>query len=330
MNNGRSTQNRRTTAGWRATLLVALFLVLGARFLAPAAAQGQEPDLDTYTGWVRAAYAAAQRNDRLGLEEEAGRLVATTSVRLPGGARVPVDNSWLRQALRGSEPDLAPIAARLGAIIDALAQPDSAAPADALERLRQILDRPPFTRAESESALAAWWRAFWDWVVRVLERLLRPVGTIGPTTGNVLAWVIAGIGAVLLLGVLGYLLLGLRRSLVAEARLADADPEARLTARTAIEQASDLARTGDYRTAVRYLYLSALLWLDEQDLLRYDRALTNREYLERARDNPALHTRLAPIVETFDRVWYGHMALDAGSFAAYRAQIEALREVSSA
>jgi hypothetical protein len=327
MNNGRSTQNRRTTAGWRATLLVVV-LVLCSLLSVPAAAQGQEPDLDTYTGWVRAAYAAAQRNDRLGLEEEAGRLVATTSVRLPGGARMPVDNSWLRVALREPEPDLALIAARLGAIIDALAQPESAAPADALERLRQILDRPPFTRAESESALAAWWRAFWDWVVRVLERLFRPVGTIAPTTGNVLAWVIASIGAVLLLGVLGYLLLGLRRTLVAEARLADADPEARLTARTAIEQASDLARSGDYRTAVRYLYLSALLWLDEQDLLRYDRALTNREYLERARNNPALHTRLAPIVETFDRVWYGHTALDAASFAAYRAQIEALREVS--
>jgi hypothetical protein len=79
---------------------------------------------------------------------------------------------------------------------------------------------------------------------------------------------------------------------------------------------------------VRYLYLSALLWLDERDHLRYDRALTNREYLERVRNNPALRTRLAPVIETFDRVWYGHAALDAQAFAAYQEQIEALRKES--
>ena len=76
---------------------------------------------------------------------------------------------------------------------------------------------------------------------------------------------------------------------------------------------------------MRYLYISALLWLDERDILRYDRALTNREYLERVRDNPALRARMAPIVETFDRVWYGHLPIDAESFAAYQQQIEALR-----
>ena len=104
------------------------------------------------------------------------------------------------------------------------------------------------------------------------------------------------------------------------ARAAEDDPAAGLTARTALDQAGEIARGGDYRTAMRYLYISALLWLDERNLLRYDRALTNREYLEHLRDNAALRERLRPVVETFDRVWYGHLPLDADSFAAYRAQ----------
>src|SRR5436853_5370071 len=97
---------------------------------APARAQAPEPDLATYTDWVREAFAAAQRSDRLGLEQVAGQLIAVRAVRLPAGTRVAVDNSWLRDALQQADPDLPMIALRLGAIIDALAQPDSTAPAD--------------------------------------------------------------------------------------------------------------------------------------------------------------------------------------------------------
>ncbi|HEU5101223.1 MAG TPA: DUF4129 domain-containing protein [Roseiflexaceae bacterium] len=293
-------------------------------FAAPVAAQVQSPDLETYSGWVREAFAAAQRSDRLGLEDAAARLVATTSVRLPDDATIAVDNGWLRDALRETEPDLPAIAERLGAIIDALAQPPSAAPADARERLRQMLDQPPFKRPDPPQA-PAWLRDLTDWLVRILERLFEPLGRISPTGGRTVAWAIASVGALLLIGVLVYLLRGLRRGLVSSARADEDDPEANLTAKTALDQAGGLARGGNYRTAVRYLYLSALLWLDERDILRYDRALTNHEYLERVRDNPALRERMAPIVETFDRVWYGHLPIDAEAFAVYERQVEELR-----
>jgi hypothetical protein len=302
-----------------------LFFVLCSLFYPTASAQEQQPDLPAYAALVRQAFAAAQRSDRLGLEEVAERLVATSSVRLPEGQSIPVDNGWLREALKGGDPDLRAIAARLGAILDALAQPDSSAPPDALERLQQILDNPPFKEPPADPNAGRWWRDFWDWVGRVLEALLRPVGTAARPASQTIGWVILAIGGLLLAGVIGYLLLGLRRSMAAEARAADDDPEAGLTARTALDQAGEIARGGDYRAAMRYLYLSALLWLDERDLLRYDRALTNREYLERLRDNAALRERLRPVVETFDQVWYGHAPLDAQSFATYRAQVEALR-----
>jgi hypothetical protein len=307
-------------------MLLALMPVLGSWFLvlAPAQAQSQPPDLETYSGWVREAFAAAQRSDRLGLEDAGVRLVTTTSVRLPGDATIAVDNGWLRDALRETEPDLPAIAERLGAIIDALAQPPSVAPADARERLRQLLERPPFKRPGAAQA-PTWLRELADWLLRLLERVFEPLGRITPTGGRTVAWAIAIIGAALLIGVLVYVLRGLRRGLVAGAHADDHDPEANLTVKTALDQAGGLARGGNYRAAVRYLYLSALLWLDERDILRYDRALTNREYLERVRDNPALRERMAPIVETFDRVWYGHLPIDAESFAAYERQVEELR-----
>lgn len=324
MNKEQRTTKQNTTGWWIVALLA--FVLCALLCPAPARAQAPEPDLATYTGWVREAFAAAQRSDRLGLEQVAGQLVAARAVRLPSGTRVAVDNSWLRDALQQADPDLPMIALRLGAIIDALAQPNSTAPPDARTRLQQILDHPPFKQPEPDSAAGKWWRDFWDWVVHAVEQILSPVGTIMDRNGSLIGWVIAGVGGLLLLVVMLYLLIGLRRGMAAEARAADDNPEAHLTAKTALSQAGELARGGDYRTAVRYLYLSALLWLDERDMLRYDRALTNREYLERMYDNPALRDRLAPIVETFDRVWYGHMEIDPASFAAYQEQVRALRD----
>jgi Domain of unknown function (DUF4129) len=309
---------------WRGIVLASL-LVLGSWFLvvSPVFAQDQPPDLPTYTGWVREAFAAARRNDRLGLEDAAARLIATSSVRLTDRATIAVDNRWLREALGEAQPDIPAIAARLGAILDALAQPPSAAPANARDRLKQLLDMPPFKRSE-EDAQPSWLRDFLEWLLRVLEQILRPIGRVTAATGNTVAWVIGIVGLGLLLGIIAYMLRGLRRGMVADAQIDD-DPEAHLTAISALDQAGGLARGGDYRTAVRYLYLSALLWLDERNLLRYDRALTNREYLDRVRDNPALRARMTPIVDTFDRVWYGHIPIDADTFEAYREQVEMLR-----
>lgn len=288
-----------------------------------AHAQSQIPPLATYEAWLREAFAAAQRGDRLGLQQIAPRLTETTSVTLPTGGTAAVDNAWLRDALKASEPDLPPIASRLGALIDALALPASPAPPDAQERLTTILSQPPFVGADApqDSLLGR----FLDWLFRQLGRLFRPIGDAGFRSANAIGWLVAGLGLLLLIGVLAYVLLWTRRNLASDARAASDDPEARLTSNSAVQQASDLARGGDYRTAVRYMYLSALLWLDERDMLRYDRALTNREYLEHLGNNPELRGRLLPIVETFDRVWYGYASLDAQSFEAYRQQVEALR-----
>ena len=75
-----------------------------------------------------------------------------------------------------------------------------------------------------------------------------------------------------------------------------------LTADAALQRAQTFSAGGDYRTAVRYLYLSTLLLLEERGLFRYDRSLTNREYLRRVAHDPTLSAILQDVVEVFDRV----------------------------
>lgn len=293
-----------------------------------ATVQSDPPDISVYESWLREAFAAAQRGDRIGLEDAASRLTAVIAVRFPDGTVVTVDNAWLREALASPTPDLAVIGARLGALIDALAQPPSSAPADALERLERILDAPPLNRPTFEPP--PWLTDALDWLAWVIERILQPVGAVPPQATNVVSWTIVLIGVVLLLAVIIYLALNVRRSIVRDARIEAQNDEDDLMATGALDQASSLARGGDYRGAVRCLCLSLLLWLDEQKLLRYDRALTNREHLERAQSNPDLLLRLKPVIDTFDQVWYGHAPVDASMFAAYRQQIETLqREVKA-
>jgi hypothetical protein len=305
-------------------------IFLALVLLTPAGIRAQQPeppDLPAYTALVREAAAAARRNDRLGLDDAGARLAAVTVVRV-GDEMLPADNRWLAEELARPAPRTALIATRLAALADALALPPGAAPPDARERLRAILARPPF--GESTAQTPQWWTDFWNWVGRVLEALLRPLTNVQPAAGTTTALVVAAIGVLLLVGIGLYLFLGLRRSLVRGAQIQAADVEDGLTAREASDQAGELIRSGDYRAAVRSLYLAALLWLDERGALRYDRALTNREHLERLRDNPELRGRLAPIIATFDNVWYGHAPITPDELATYRAQVEALRREGSA
>lgn len=309
----------RNSLQWLGLLICSLLFLLPQ----PIYAQEIPPDPVAYEGLVREALAAARRGDRLGLEAVAGRLSAIREVATSAGTRLPVDNRWLDEALAVPDPDLELIAARLGALLDALALPAAAEnSSDELATLRNLLARPPFAQPVEGPNLIG---RFFDWLFRLLARLLDPVGSLGAGPANLLAWLFGLAGLALIGFVLFSWLRGLRGALTREAMAEEHDPEANLTATQAMQQAAVLARDGDYRTAVRYLYLSSLLWLDEKQLLRYDRALTNREYLHRLEDQPVLRTRLTPIIETFDRVWYGYMPLDAQRFAEYQQQVEELR-----
>ena len=90
------------------------------------------------------------------------------------------------------------------------------------------------------------------------------------------------------------------------------------TERAALALAETAEAASDFREALRYLYLSAILHLQERGVLPYDKSLTNREYLHQAQADTELHTALGPAITVFDEVWYGHKPCDAETVADYR------------
>jgi hypothetical protein len=320
-------------------LILALMCGASSANAAPSF-QATSATLDEYQQVIAEAYAAAQRSDRIGLDESALTLLAITRVELPNEESVEVDNRWLRDALAQEPPDFPLIVASLGAILDALGQTRTPTDADALQKLDRVFEVPPFKSREIPSA----WNRFWEGVGRAIERFFEWLGNLMPQipTPNItppgvnvnpsvfgaltpVGWVLLVIGALLILALIAYTLRGVRRTVAAEARVrAEVEEEETITAQEASDRAKAAVQAGDYRAATRHLYLSTLLWLEERGVVRYDRSRTNREYLQQMRGKPS-HDAFVPVVETFERVWYGKRPLDADDFDQYQQQVATLR-----
>lgn len=261
---------------------------------------------------------------RAALDAAADEWTAIREVTLPDGTRLPLDHLALAAQLRRDPPDLARLADQIDSILAAReAWPAPRHQAQDLEALNRLLARPEFQWVEQPpSWLEQLWRdlqaAFWRFVAQLIGEA--PVDLDG------LGYVFTAAGIIGLLIVLIFIARALRAGFAAEAQAHVDDEAAVMSAQAALQRAQALSRAGDYRTAVRYLYLSALLLLDERGLLRYDRSLTNREYLRRVADKPELARHLREVVEVFDRVWYGYQPLDAAAYARYAEHVAALEK----
>lgn len=212
---------------------------------------------------------------------------------------------------------------RLALVIHQMEAAVDDATAERLELLAGILTRPEFVEQDTL------WQRFWRWLRSWLPDLPEQHTDGSPLlrTGlSLLGWIVIGIAAILLIYLLSIWLQRLIESFVggeAAKRRLTAEGEL-LNAAEARQQAHQLAEVGSFRAAVRRLYLSALLALDEQGLLYYNRSNTNREVLATVRENPTLHDQLYQVVEIFDDVWYGVHEPDRTTFDRYVQAVEQL------
>jgi hypothetical protein len=262
------------------------------------------------------------------LVNAANELAQITSISLPSGQNLPINHSFLIQLMRAEPPDLPRLSSLLAALESAQnTWPDPQFTTYDPSFLAKILESPEFQYQTTEpSALEQWWQNLWqrfsEWLSRILPEQIS-------TSGEFVNQIITFVGALALLAVLFYALRDMLRDFVRQAELPTEgeEGEENLTADSALRQAQRLSDSGDYRTAVRYLYLSALLILEERGLLRYDRSRTNREYLRSVQHQPKLAATLQDVVEVFDRVWYGYQRVDAEAFRHYTTRVETLKSL---
>jgi hypothetical protein len=265
---------------------------------------------------------------RAALDDLAAQWQAVTEVQLASGETIPLDNGYILSALRAESPNLTELTKTFDSLLAAHTDyPDPRFTNQALQPLKKILARPEFQwQEEAPNPINEWFQKLWDRFAAWLDKLF-PDKTvnIGIPGMNLSIW--TWLTILLLVLILAYVFRGLFADLVAEAKLnGNGDADEVLTADSAFERAQTLSRGGDYRAAVRYLYLSSLLLLDERGLLRYDRTRTNHEVLRTVSEKPELAQPLSEVIDVFDNVWYGYHELDEDRFKHYSDRVEELKE----
>jgi hypothetical protein len=258
----------------------------------------------------------------------ADRWEAVQAVRLPDGGNMPVEASALVAELRAVPPRLELLEERFAALLAAGEDwPQHVFGAADVALLAPILAQAEFQWVEKQpSPLKVWFEKQFNRLLEWLADLFNLEAAL--VGGRIFELVLIGLGLLAVLLVLGYATRGLWGALVPESVLdqESAPGDEDLSAESALKKAQSLSAGGDLRQAVRYLYLSSLLTLEERGLLRYDRSKTNRETLRAIADQPELRSEMQEVVEVFDRVWYGFQALEQEDYDQYQGHVVRLRQ----
>ncbi len=88
--------------------------------------------------------------------------------------------------------------------------------------------------------------------------------------------------------------------------------------------ADELAAKGEYREAIRHLYLALLSRLHRDGVIDYDPTFSNWEYLFAFKGPSALKAAFKELTRRFDFAWYGNLGVDALAWAMFRQITEPL------
>ncbi|HUG16983.1 MAG TPA: DUF4129 domain-containing protein [Thermomicrobiales bacterium] len=258
-------------------------------------------------------------------------LAGVGSVTVAGGAPVEPDLSAILADLRASPPDIKRALARIEAAISAIERASLSSPGDddALSALDAVLARSEFAPPEPDDGERSWRQrlvdALDDVLSPVIERIARWLSPLFDSEGGssaggvVLRAIMAAIGIAAIVAVIVLVIRNVRQAMTSDIARLEAARETRLSAADARANAEQLFLDGNFREALRALYLATLLRLDETGRLRFDRSLTNQEVLRATRiyGDETLRQRLSPLVDRFDRVWYGGASCSADDYLTF-------------
>ena len=299
----------------------------------PATAQAAPMPLAEYwatIAQIRDNLNAADANDSAVREAAIGTLINISQIELEDGRIQFIDHGFLIRQLQNEDVNVETLTTLLTAYLSSRqGWPEPTLPMLDEAALNDILSQPQFDYAPEEpNFLQRTWQDIRQAIEDFWLRLFPEDSAVRLPLNNLL-FIVAG---VLVAIALAYALRGIVGDLTADAALSaqeelGGEP---LTADLALQKAQEFSGGGEYRTAVRYLYLSSLLLLEERGLLRYDRSLTNREYLRTVAHRPELAATLRDVIDVFDRVWYGFQTLSPSEYNAYASRVETLKQQKEA
>ena len=252
------------------------------------------------------------------------------------GRSVRVDNKWLHEAvdnviknIDGDTDDrwslMIDIYYRLYFLEDRLEKsqsPEINQTQDHQALLERIRARPEYRQEEvKESKIKKWLRKLLDELGKFLSGLVIDEEKV--PTGSVMVPGFRLLLLVLLLAALVFGLFQLIKRLRPRSKTEEEDEsrqvlgeeiEANLTSTELFARATELARQGDYRSAIRRAYIALLFELELRGKLRLHQSKSNRDYLEAIRREQAIFPAFYSMTRTFETVWYGQVTASGQHF----------------
>lgn len=294
-------------------LLTAVIVLFVLSLDDPVQAQGNTIDEDVF--WLRLGTTQSLLEQAIQGDERAAAISqindlwkGISTVRLADGTTIPVDLDWLDLGPSSGISELQRLQDRVQALLNYHAQHTEQAPNLFVAHLKKILQDHRFKQEE-------------EGVTETNSR--RSSSGNAPFSPFLSQLMIFALALLAITTVAFYVWKNLQVQ-GAEINLPEADAEP-VTSQAAAEKAEQSTATQDFRTAIRYLYLASLLWLDEHGIIHYDPALTNREHLQQLSDQPYLRQEMQSVVDIFDRVWYGMGHADQQLYQTFRQHIDQLR-----
>ncbi len=162
-----------------------------------------------------------------------------------------------------------------------------------------------------ESRFTAVWNRFLDWLGGIFKRQLRNRDAgANSGGGNIMNGIIA-VAAVILL-ILGLSKVKFRTWITGKGAVVKEEYDVSEENIHEIEfdkDIKDAERDGDYRRAIRLLFLKVLKSLSDADQIYWDPNKTNHQYLYELKGTNA-YSPFVKCVNVFDLVWYGQWDID--------------------
>jgi hypothetical protein len=265
-------------------------------------------------------------------------LPRTEQVEIAGQA-VAVDNVWLHSLLESArsttnpgerEEKLAQASGRLYALgehLDRLENQSAGAEGSqaAREKLREIRSRKEFM-TKTDDPITAFIKKARNKIFEILDKLYSKVLELlfGGNSGA--SWVYRGL---VIAGLSGALVLAFRmlkrvkrapKKRSKKQTVLGEEIEAGATSNDLAEAAMRAAKAGDFRGAVRKLYVSLLYDLSERNLIELEPNATNHEYLAKVSRFQPLVAPMRYLTDRFDYFWYGMFPSSAEDFSTFQAR----------